>query len=277
MKHSVLVATATALCACMSVQASPPIEFYSVVRNSEGKAVPCKEMRISAEITADPLGNQVLYTESHNTVSDSEGMIRLMVGEGISTDDFDAVEWTAPRFLRISSDFGESNLQTLGIMELAGVPTAMQAKRASALEKRSADGTLWQLSVDNSGNLSWKRMSNSGTENPSDEPAYPVEYIPENLYFIGSFNQWTVAEAVPFTKVSDKEFTIDRYIEHGEIFKFVPTQTWQNERDWSATTCNIGSPNPLQELNNTPAFPASTGYYKIVVNFKTYTMTITPL
>lgn len=269
MNFSKAILMALATSCGLAVQASPPIEFVSVVRNSDGKALSDKEVKVSLDIAADPLASTILYSEYHKVHIGSDGILRIMIGEGESDALFDAVDWSGRRYLRVQVDTDGSGYRSIGTMEFAGAPTAMQAREAEGLERTSPSGETWRLSVSDMGELGWEKV-NLG-------PAYDLSKVPENLYFIGDFNNWTVAEAVPMTKLSPTQFTITRKLSTKEIFKFVPTRSWANDVDWSAKTSNLNTPNPMAEFGNTPAFSASSGTYAITVDFYTFTMTITPL
>lgn len=267
MRFSRLILAALAATGTFGLYASPPIEFISAVRNAKGQALIEKSVKVNVDIASDPLASQILYSETHDATTGTDGLMRIMVGEGVSSQDFDGIDWSGRRYLRVQVDVEGNGMTSLGVMEFAGAPVAMQAHRTDALECTSPDGKPWRLQVNDKGELSWALLKSS----------YDPEKIPEVLYFIGTFNNWNVAEAIPMTKESTTRFSITRDLAVDEIFKFVPSQTWENEIDWSAVSCFVGQPNPMREFGNTEAFRSTPGKYKITVDFSTFTMTITAL
>lgn len=267
--RSMLLATASAI--YLSLFASRPIEYVTMVRDNDGKVLTDTEMQFEIDVLDSPTSTSPIYTERHSARSDASGYVTLWIGEGEADPGaFDRLKWTEPRYLRVSVDAAGYGMRTLGTMQFAAVPRVKEAAKADAMERRSPMGDLWSLRVDDEGNLSWFMIEG----NHSGDPQYDQSKVPENLYFIGTFNNWKVAEAVPFRKLSDTRFTITRNLEKDEIFKFTPTQSWTNDYDWSAVTVNIGSVNKLKEFGNSPAFEGATGEYTITVDFYNFTMTI---
>lgn len=265
------------LCACTTLVASaiPPMKYVTAVRNSQGKALAEKEMSFVVELLDNPTADEALYTETHQATSNSDGIVTLMIGEGKCGADasFDNLDWSGQRYVKVSVNADGSGYSTLSIAELGVAPIAMQSSVSRSLVVPSPNGTPWELKVSDSGSLCWNCLG----EIPDTPPAYDETRIPEKLYFIGSFHGWNVSEALPMDKISKYVFTITRTIEKDEIFKFVPTQSWDNLYDWSGQLMKIGTPVPLREMGNTPKFSGETGTYSVTVDFHSFTMTISPL
>ena len=267
----------TALLSAMGAwtYAAPPIEYRAVARDADGKAHADKQMRFRIAILASSDPTAEVYSETHNVLSDSTGHISLSIGEGIdATGDYDAIDWSTPRSLAIEGAVGNGAYRSYGSTTLLGAPITLQCAVASRLEATSPSGDVYELTVSDKGELSWQLKS----QVLPDEPAYDLTKVPENLYLVGSFtgNGWEVAKAEKMQKVSDTRFTIDHSINPGDVFKFVGVRQW-GDTDWSASSCEIGKPNPMREFGNVDTFAASSGTYRITVDFYTFTMTITKL
>lgn len=260
-------------CAALAASGIPPVKYVVAVRDAEGKALADREMSFAVDILDSPVAVDPLYTETHRATSTPEGTVLLMIGAGNSTSgvSFDDIDWSATRYLRISVNPDGSGFRTMGVSELGAAPVAMQTAACRSLICTSPSGTPWELTVSDNGTLSWNCLG----EVPDIPPDYPVERIPEHLYFIGTFNNWNVSEAVPMDKLSAYRFSITRALTSGEIFKFVPTQSWENDYDWSGEQMAFDSPVPMREFGNTPEFTGPDGVYTITVDFHSYTMTIT--
>lgn len=265
-----------AICALTSLAASahPPMKYVTAVRNSQGKALADTEMSFVVEILDSPTAHDPLYTETHTAKSSSDGTVTLMIGNGHQTSDasFDQVNWSEHRYAKISVNADGSGYNTISVAELGAAPIAMQSAVSTSLVVSSPNGTPWQLNVTDSGTLYWTCVGDT----PDTPSAYDETRIPEKLYFIGNFNGWNVAEALPMEKLSKYTFAITRTFEPKEIFKFVPSQSWANSYDWSGKEMKIGTPVPMRESGNTPEFTGERGTYRVTVDFHSFTMTITP-
>lgn len=263
-----------------TASAAVPFEFTAALRDSSGRVPPNgTTVHGTVEITDCVSSPITLYSEDFETTCGEDGLIRLHVG---NLPEFDSICWDGPRFLRFEAFHPreqqgagggqgdgavpvQEEMFHSGTFELAAAPVAMTSDSADALVSRSPDGSLWELTVSNSGTLSWRLI----------EGLTPPNHAPEHLYFIGTALNWQVAQALEMARDGKYAWTITRRLSPGEIFKFTPSQSWDNERDWSASTCSTSSPNPLREFGNTPAFEGAEGEYELKVDFATYTLTIT--
>lgn len=274
MKVTKLLVAVVSACAALTASAIPPMKYVTAVRNSQGRALGSREMSFIVDILDSPTADEALYTESHSAQSNADGTVTLMIGDGNCSSDvsFDQLDWRGQRYVRVSVNVDGSGYNTLSVAEIGAAPIAMQSAVSEGLIMSSPGGTPWELKVTDEGSLYWECLG----EIPETPPAYDETRIPEHLYFIGTFNGWNVAEAIPMDKSSKYLFTITRTLEPGEIFKFVPTQTWANDYDWSGEEMKIGTPVPMREFGNTPEFSGARGTYTISVDFHSFTMTITP-
>lgn len=247
----------------------PPFEYVVAVRSAEGKVRAGAKAEFVIDLVDAPSQGDVIYSETHSSVTGNDGVTALMIGEGnTSVGNFDAIDWNKPMYLSVKVAVDNDNsMRSLGTMELLSVPNALRAKTATTLRTTDSTGKTYELRVADNGELSWTSIGGAA--------AYDQSKVPEKLYFIGTALNWNVAEAVEFTKVSPTLFTIDRHLTPDEIFKFTQSQYW-GELDWSAQSCKIGIPNKMQETGNTPKFYGDEGDYTLTVDFYNYTLTITP-
>lgn len=248
--------------------------YSATVRNSEGQVLPNVNVRLFLEIANSPASESNLYEEHHETESDSNGLISILVGEGNDpSTDFESINWTKDLYLKVNASINGGAMQLLGITSILGAPTALQVQTASNLIKTSADGSQWRLHVNNAGNVYWHKIVSS--PNDEQETTYDVEKIPETLYLQGNMvNNWDSASGIPFTKVSFGKFTLTQYLEKGNIFKFTSLQSWEAPVDWSGTSSQVGIASPLKEWGDTPVFEGENGYYTLIVDFNSFTLTI---
>lgn len=109
--------------------------------------------------------------------------------------------------------------------------------------------------------------------------------VPPNLYIVGDATAGGWANPVPtpsqqFTKVDAYTFSTQQILQSGKSYLFLPVNgDWGHK--YGGATDGVASPGTLLKDgavpgSNTPA-PATTGLYKIVVNFQTNSYTVTPV
>lgn len=258
---------------------SPRIEakgftYSATVRNSDGEALPNADVSLFLEILDDASSASSLYEERHSTTSDENGFISIIVGEGFDNSaSIESLDWSKTMFLRVSAAINGGTMQLLGTTSILGVPTAFHAEKTSNLVTTASDGTQWSLQVNNAGDVYWHKVVQSQEE--EQEPAYDKEKIPNTLYLQGNMvDNWNPAKGIAFTRVASGRFTLNQYLEKGNIFKFTSVASWEASVDWSGTSSEIGTASPLKEWGNTPEFQGEAGYYVLIVDFNTFTLTI---
>ena len=105
----------------------------------------------------------IVYTETHNVITNSLGLVNLTIGEGIAdpsnVTNFDLIDWGSDQyFLATSVDFnGGTNFQFFGEQRLMSVPYALYSKEASSITGGmpdiSTDGTPGNITIDNGSTL----------------------------------------------------------------------------------------------------------------------------
>ena len=134
------------------------IPYQTVVRDAEGNPMSDQEVTVrfyiqrtlSSRADAEPL---LLYSETHTTVSDANGLVTLQVGEGEPLEgSFDAVDWWGKISVKIELELtGSDEALFTTTQELASVPYALSAENALLI--KSEDGTRWSIECDNDGTL----------------------------------------------------------------------------------------------------------------------------
>lgn len=134
------------------------IPYQTVVRDAEGNPMSDQEVTVrfyiqrtlSSRADAEPL---LLYSETHTTVSDANGLVTLQMGEGEPLEgSFDAVDWWGKISVKIELELtGSGEVLFTTTQELASVPYALSAENALLI--KSEDGTRWSIECDNDGTL----------------------------------------------------------------------------------------------------------------------------
>ncbi|MCG8696763.1 MAG: hypothetical protein MI922_01820 [Bacteroidales bacterium] len=113
------------------------IQYQSIVRDSEGKIVSEQNVSLRISLLKNSMSGEVVYSETHNATTNKYGLINLVLGAGVSTDDFSLIGWSAGKhFIKIELDVdGGSNYVTMGTTQLLTVPYAFYADSASYASK----------------------------------------------------------------------------------------------------------------------------------------------
>jgi hypothetical protein len=113
-------------------QAPDVLNYQAVVRDASGQLLKDQDLSVRISILQGSVDGSVVYSETFSTTSNAYGLIRLRIGEGATTDDFSAIDWSAgPYFLRVAIDpDGGTAYTDIGTTQLLSVPYALHAKEA---------------------------------------------------------------------------------------------------------------------------------------------------
>ena len=130
-----LVVTLTLVIASLLSFAQMPqtFSYQAVVRDAENKLVVSKPMVMELSILQGSDEGEVVYSEKHVVSTNSNGLISLEMGAGVSRDDFSAIDWSnAPYFVKTVAEFDGKTIT--GITPLLAVPYALYAAKAGNAE-----------------------------------------------------------------------------------------------------------------------------------------------
>ena len=103
-------------------QVPQSFSYQAVVRDRNNNIVGNKTIHLSISILQDYL---VVYSESHNTQTNSNGLFTIEIGCGMTNGDFSAINWGSGKyFVRTETEYGTTTSQLLS------VPFAMYAAKA---------------------------------------------------------------------------------------------------------------------------------------------------
>ena len=101
-----------------------------------------------------------VYSEVHQTKTNSFGMVALQVGKGtVETGDFTSINWgKGSFFIETEIDKGAGFVST-GAQQLMSVPYAKYANQAGKITLTSASGKKFTLTIDDEGNISTQKIT----------------------------------------------------------------------------------------------------------------------
>ncbi|MBQ0016929.1 MAG: hypothetical protein KBT04_08100, partial [Bacteroidales bacterium] len=113
----------------MSAQAPQAITYQSVVRDSQGKLLVNTPIDVHVSILRQSADGEVVYAESHSVVTNSNGLLSLLIGYGDNVSgSFAAIQWhTSVFYLRSDIFLPGTQVPLTTIMQFVSVPYALSS------------------------------------------------------------------------------------------------------------------------------------------------------
>jgi uncharacterized protein (TIGR02145 family) len=128
--------TLTIICALFAIaalaQAPQGISHQAVIRDAGNQLVTQSPIGIKVSIIQTTPDGTVVYSETHTPVSNINGLITFVIGQGTSVDDFSEIDWAGgPYFLKTEADPTDGeNYSIEGTTGFFSVPYAFYANTA---------------------------------------------------------------------------------------------------------------------------------------------------
>lgn len=139
------------------------ISYQAVIRDSSGNVLSNQAVVIRFNILNSLVLPYIVYSEEHNTTTNSLGIVNLTIGQGVPlVGSFNDINWSSGRhYLQVAIDVhGSGNFTDIGTTELLSVPYAFYAKK-------SGDANLyWESNGDNIFNKNSGKVG-IGTQSPN--------------------------------------------------------------------------------------------------------------
>jgi len=120
------------------------INYQTVIRDGDGQPIVNTAITLKMSIRAEAADGTIVYSETHAKVSNSFGLVNLIIGQGTPVGgEFSAINWgAASHFLETAIDFtGGGDFQVLGVTQFLSVPYALYSET-------TGDTTFWQKNDD---------------------------------------------------------------------------------------------------------------------------------
>jgi uncharacterized protein (TIGR02145 family) len=127
MKRITLVFSFIIFCSMLMAQAPQGISHQAVIRNSSNEVVTNSTIGIRVSILQGTPTGTVVYRETHTPVSNANGLITYVIGQGaVETGQFDTIKWAnGPYFLQTEADPAGGTTYTIsGTTQILSVPYA---------------------------------------------------------------------------------------------------------------------------------------------------------
>lgn len=230
------------------------ISYQAIALNSSGTPVVSSNVRVKLSVLDVSATGSVIYSETHLKTTNAQGLFNLTIGQGtIVSGVFNTINWgTNSKFLKVEMDAaGGTTYVIVGTTQLLSVPYALAAdslvtSAGEGITLVSPNGTPYQLTVNDSGELS---LPTSNTASPS---------TPNNFYLYGTFNTFNPTTALLMANYSsgNLERYGYKYLTAGTELKFLATNSA------SSPIYGVNLSNNLQ-VNGASYLVDSAGYYLI--------------
>lgn len=229
------------------------ISYQAIALNGSGTPVVSSNVRVKLSILDVSATGTILYSETQLKTTNSQGLFNLVIGQGtVVSGVFASINWgTNLKFLKVEMDAtGGTAYAPVGTTQLLSVPYALAAdslvtSAGEGITLVSPNGTPYQLTVDNSGNLSLPTSGTTGT-------------IPNQLYLYGTFNSFNAATSLLFAN-DGVSFYGYKYLISGNQIKFLA------DNNSSATVYGLNASQELSIGGSAYNVP-SNGFYYITLD-----------
>ena len=111
-------------------QSPEKMSYQAVIRDATNTLVTNQSVGMQISILQTTTTGTAIYTETQTVSTNTNGLLSLEIGMGVTSDDFSAIDWKAgPYFIKTETDpTGGSSYTITGTSQLMSVPFAMYAK-----------------------------------------------------------------------------------------------------------------------------------------------------
>ena len=114
---------------------SPDLMSYqAVVRDGSNNLVALSPVGMQISILQGSTNGTAVYTETHTSTSNANGLVTVQIGDGTTGDDFSTIDWAnGPYFVKTETDpTGGTNYTVTATSQLLSVPFALHAKNTDS-------------------------------------------------------------------------------------------------------------------------------------------------
>jgi hypothetical protein len=210
MKHSCFPIILLFISIVSLANAPERMSYQAVIRNSSGELVKNSTVSIQISILHGSASGIVVYCETQNAATNTNGLVTLAIGEGkVVSGDLNNIVWSeGPFYIKTKTDIkGGSNYTITGVSELMSVPFSFHATTADSLTKPVVEkDPVFEKSVAQgiaaTDTANWNRKLNAYTES---DPVYEISVArgisPADT---ASWNRKLTSETDPIFSVWDK-------------------------------------------------------------------------
>ncbi len=116
----------------LNAQVPEKFSYQAVIRDHNNELLNGQVVGMQISILKGSITGTAVYVETQSPTTNSNGLISIEIGTGVSSDDFSAMNWSdGPYFIKTEIDpAGGKNYSIIGTSQLISVPFALHAKTA---------------------------------------------------------------------------------------------------------------------------------------------------
>ncbi|MBU2930138.1 tail fiber domain-containing protein [Winogradskyella psychrotolerans] len=148
----IIIALVVTLLATVSSFAQQGINYKALIKDDLGNVLTIQTIGVQFQIREATANGSAVYTETHTSTTDANGILILNIGKGSTTDLFNTIDWSSnAHWLNLQIDItGGTNYTDISTTQFMAVPYALSAENVSGLEKitendGTEDKTGWRL------------------------------------------------------------------------------------------------------------------------------------
>ncbi len=141
MKKTLFIVLATIISLNIFGQSPEKMSYQAVIRNNENELVINQEIGMQISILQSTPDGIAVYSEIQTPETNTNGLISIEIGNGLSSDDFASIDWSnGPFFIKTEVDPTGGDTYTItGTSQVFSVPYAFYAKTAETVENITID------------------------------------------------------------------------------------------------------------------------------------------
>lgn len=129
MKRLLLILSILVLSVIVMAQAPQQFSYQALIRDAENEIV--SNRVITLQVSIITTNGDVVYSETHQTATNENGVVSVAVGSGSTTDDFSQIDWSiGDYYMQTTIDLGAGEQLVSGNSPLLSVPYAFYAEKA---------------------------------------------------------------------------------------------------------------------------------------------------
>ncbi len=111
----------------MIAQSPQAFQYQAVVRDANGSLLTDQSVEFRIDLVEGSISGSPVYSETHSTQTNGQGLVTLEIGNGTTSDDFSSIEWGAgSHFIKVWMDGNE-----MGTTQLLSVPYSLYSETSS--------------------------------------------------------------------------------------------------------------------------------------------------
>ena len=263
MKRIITILTILGISLATMAQVPQKISYQALIRDAENEIVANRVITLQIQLVT--ANGDAVYSETHQTATNANGVVSVAIGTGTTTDDFSQIDWSKGEFyLQTTIDLGAGEKLISGNSPLLSVPYALYAEKAGNVVEVDLSGYALKEEIPAPTDLTnYVRTSDlaeyAKTSAVNDTlSAYLLQKdVPTKLSQFENDANYITLSNVPETDLSDyyKKSDVNDTLSAYMLQKNAPTKVSQFENDANYIT-----------LNEVPETDLSGYYTKSAVN-----------